>query len=269
MFTFRIRSFFWFNVPILILLLAGGCKEDSTTSPQQTVNPTIVSFTADPVSVPAGGDSVKLSWIVNNAANLSIAPSVGSVSPSDTGSVTVFVAAATTFTLTATNSTGSATASLQVNASLTMAVNGYVKDIDGEPISGITVVVKGKSPTTTGSDGSFTIQNVTAPYEIRTIMSTAKTAVVYQGLTTPNPSLLYLGSTTASKHADISGSVPVSGENTLVCFSSGTRGWWTIANQGTGVYSIFSGLERKYNIFFRETPGFKMVSKYRRASCTI
>lgn len=236
---FRLRAFISFGVLFLILILTAGCKEDSTTSPQtQPTSPTIVSFTAEPASVPVGGDSVKLSWKVNDATALSIAPNVGTVSPSDSGSMKVFVSSATTFTLTATNSSGNATATAQVSAVTTMTVSGYVKDIDGEPISGMTVVIKGKSPTSTGADGSFTIADVTSPYEVRTISGVQKTAIVYQGLTASNPTLLYLSSTTAGKQATISGAVPVSAEKTLVCFNSGSKGWYIIADPATGVFSF-------------------------------
>jgi hypothetical protein len=238
MYIQHFRAFFWLGTIIFSLLLAAGCKEESSTAPQQGTNPTIVSFTATPSSVPAGGDSVKLSWNVKDATSLSISPGVGSVMPVDSGSVTVFVTASTTFTLTATNSTGSVTATAQVSASLTITVNGYVKDIDGMPISGITVVLKGKTPTTTGGDGSFEFQNVTTPYEIRIILSTQKTAIIYQGLTTTSPSLLYIGSTTVTKQAEISGTVPISTETTLVFYISGTKSWWTTANPATGAYTI-------------------------------
>jgi len=123
----------------------------------------------------------------------------------------------------------------------TLTVNGYVKDIDGEPISGVTatVIIKGKTPVTTGADGSFSVPNVTAPYEARVILSTAQTAIVYQGLTRSDPVLLYLGSTTTAKSATISGSVPVAaGKITLVFFISDTKTWSTVADQFAGTYEI-------------------------------
>ncbi len=237
--SLHLRPFLILSALIISSLLAGGCKEDSTTQPPQGNSPTIISFTADPSSIPAGGDSVKLSWQVNNATDLSISPGIGSVTPSDSGAITIFVSSTTTFTLTASNSVGNVTAMAQVNTGQSMSVNGFVKDIDGEPISGVTVIIKGQSPTTTGTDGSFSVLNVISPYEVRVILSTQQTAIVYQGLTRSDPSLLYLGSTTTGKSATITGFVPVAaGKTTLVYFISGTKKWSTFADELTGQYSI-------------------------------
>lgn len=236
----RYKTFFLISVLIVTILLVYSCSEDSTTEPQGN-KPTIVSFTADPSTVPAGGDSVKLTWVVSGATSLSISSGVGTVTPNDSGSVTVFVSSSTTFTLTATNSTGDVTADAQVTVAQTITVNGYVKDLDGEPITGATVIIKGKSPTTTGAGGNFSVSNVTVPYEIRLIISggSFQSAVVYQGLTRSDPTLFYLSSTTSSKTATISGTVPAAiGKTTTVFFVSGKEAWWAIANQNNGTYTI-------------------------------
>jgi len=226
-------------LPILFVL---SCSDEDSPNEPQGNKPTIVSFTADPSTVPSGGDSVKLTWKVNGASSLSISSGVGSVTPLDSGSVTVFVSAATTFTLTATNSSGNVTANAPVTVAQAVTVNGYVKDIDGEPISGATVIIKGKSPTTTGANGNFSVSNVTIPYEARLIISGfQQAAVVYQGLTRLDPTLFYLGSTTNSKTATISGNVPAAaGKNTLVFFVSGSEAWYATANQTTGAYIIYA-----------------------------
>jgi Carboxypeptidase regulatory-like domain len=225
----------------LFLLIIVSCEEDSPSEPTGD-KPTIVSFTANPSTVPAGGDSVKLSWEVNDATSLSISSGVGSVTPADSGSKTIFVSSSTTFTLTATNSAGNVTADAQVNVAQSLTISGYVKDIDGEPIAGATVIIKGKSPTTTGATGNFSVSNVTVPYEIRLIISGfQQSAVVYQGLTRSDPTLFYLTSTTPSKSATISGTVPpAAGKTTLVFFASGTKAWSAIANPTNGTYSIFA-----------------------------
>ena len=235
----RYKTFILINALIVTLLLVSSCDEDSTTEPQGN-KPTIVSFTADPSTVPAGGDSVKLTWVVSGATSLSISSGVGSVTPNDSGSVTVFVSSSTTFTLTATNSSGDATATAQVTVAQSVTVNGYVKDLDGEPIAGATVIIKGKAPTTTGAGGNFSVSNVTVPYEIRLIVSGAiQAAVVYQGLTRLDPTLFYLGSTTNSKTATISGTVPAAvGKTTKVFFVSGIEAWSATADQISGLYTI-------------------------------
>jgi len=234
----RIAILLTIFLPLLFVL---SCSEDSTNEPQGN-KPTIVSFTASPTTVPAGGDSVKLTWKVNGATSLSISSGVGSVTPADSGSVTVFVSAATTFTLTATNSSGNVTANAPVTIAQAVTVNGYVKDIDGEPISGATVIIKGKSPTTTGASGNFSVSNVTIPYEARIIVSGfQQAAVVYQDLTRLDPTLFYLGSITNSNTATITGNVPAAaGKTTLVFFVSGSEAWYTTANQTTGNYTIYA-----------------------------
>lgn len=238
MYILRFKPFILLNVLLLSLFLAEGCKDDATTQPQ-IQKPVIVSFTADPTSVPAGGDSITFSWQVTGAADLSISPGVGTVTPTDSGSITVFVSSPASYVLTATNAGGNTTASVQVSVQQTISVNGVVKDIDGEPISGVTVIIKGKSPTTTSADGSFSFSNVTSPYEIRVIMSTDKIALVYQGLTRSDPQLLYIGSTTISKSATINGHVPIAvGKKTTVFFTSETQSWSTLADQTTGMYSF-------------------------------
>ncbi|MEJ2103206.1 MAG: hypothetical protein P8X47_01370 [Ignavibacteriaceae bacterium] len=225
-------------VILFSLLLVSGCKNESTIEAQGNL-PRIVSFTANPVTVPAGGDSVKLSWIVNNANSLSISPGVGVVNPADSGSITIFVDAPTDFKLTASNADGEVTVSAQVNVAQPMTVNGFVNDIDDVPMSGVTVVIKGKSPVTTGAGGDFSISDVLPPYEISIIVGTVQTAVVYQGLTRSNPILYYPESTTQSKLAVIGGNVPpASGKYTLVFFVTSTEAWSTLADQTTGAYSI-------------------------------
>ena len=240
----------------LFLLIIVSCEEDSPSEPTGD-KPTIASFTANPSTVPAGGDSVKLSWEVNDATSLSISSGVGSVTPADSGSITIFVSSTTTFTLTATNSAGNVTANAQVNVAQSVTISGYVKDLDGEPIAGATVIIKGKTPTTTGAGGNFSVSNVTIPYEIRLIISGfQQNAVVYRGLTRSDPTLFYLGSTTNSKTATISGIVPAAvGKITLVFFVSGNKAWSAIANQTTGAYTIYADWKGSGKLFYRQYSG--------------
>jgi hypothetical protein len=73
--------------------------------------PVISSFTASPGKI-QNGDSVTLSWSVNNATTVTIDPGLGSVPVS--GSRSISPAYTTSYTLTATNSTGSRTAQAAV-----------------------------------------------------------------------------------------------------------------------------------------------------------
>lgn len=85
--------------------------------PSPVYAPVISSFTANPSYIQPGQSST-LSWTVNNTANVSISPSVGSVP--NTGVYVVTPAYTTTYTLTASNSAGS------VVASTTVTVAPYV-----------------------------------------------------------------------------------------------------------------------------------------------
>jgi hypothetical protein len=72
----------------------------------------IVSFTATPASLPAGGGSTTLAWNVTGASSLSIDDGVGDV----TGltSKVLNVSSTRTFQLTATNAQGSTIATVDV-----------------------------------------------------------------------------------------------------------------------------------------------------------
>jgi hypothetical protein len=121
----------------------------------------------------------------------------------------------------------------------TITVSGFVKDFDGELVAGVPVIIKGKAPVTTDANGGFTISNVSKPYEVRVIFSTDQAAIVYQGLTRSDPTLIYLGVTSSWKTATISGSIPpAAGKITRVFFTSGAMSWSTNADQGTGLYNL-------------------------------
>ncbi len=81
------------------------------STPSPVYAPVISSFTANPSYIQPGQSST-LSWTVNNTANVSISPSVGSVP--NTGVYVVTPAYTTTYTLTASNSAGSGVASTTV-----------------------------------------------------------------------------------------------------------------------------------------------------------
>ena len=85
---------------------SGGSGGTAAMEPPSK-NPVILSYTASPANLPAGGGMVTLTWNVQQATTLSIDQNVGAV----TGTSTMInVAATTIFTLTATNSDGMTTA---------------------------------------------------------------------------------------------------------------------------------------------------------------
>jgi len=119
------------------------------------------------------------------------------------------------------------------------SISGFVKDIDGVPIEGVSVIVKGGTPVVTDANGAFSDSNVTTPYDIILVLSTEDAAVEYVGLSGRNPTLYYPFSLTQSNTATISGIVPaVAGETTEVFFVSGNYSWWATADPNTGDYSF-------------------------------
>lgn len=74
--------------------------------------PVIVSFTATPSSLPAGGGNTTLAWNVTGATSLSINQGVGDVTGQTSKAVNVTTTK--TFILTATNNSGSRTATVDV-----------------------------------------------------------------------------------------------------------------------------------------------------------
>jgi len=89
-----------------------------------------------------------------------------------------------------------------------VTVSGSVRDRYGEPISGASVLIKGKSAVTSGSDGTFSIADVVTPYDLTVILRAQNTALVYKGLTRLDPSVFYPGATGAERTATISGTAP-------------------------------------------------------------
>jgi peptidoglycan-associated lipoprotein len=104
-------------VSALALFFAGcskkpvAAKTPSYTPPPAAVKPT-ATLTADRTSINKG-ESVKLSWSTTDAANVSIAPEVGAVTPQ--GSTSVSPTASTTYTLTASSAGGNADATVRIS----------------------------------------------------------------------------------------------------------------------------------------------------------
>lgn len=90
--------------------LVAACGSNSSGAQR----PTIQAFVATPAQVIGDGGVVDLSWSVAGADRVSIAPSVGPVTPAAAGSVSTHVSGSTTFTLTASGSGGDTTGSTQV-----------------------------------------------------------------------------------------------------------------------------------------------------------
>src|SRR5436309_1742359 len=122
----------------------------------------------------------------------------------------------------------------------TITVSGLVRERGGEPMSGVQVVVAGKSPVTTDADGRFSIPGVAVPYDLTVMLTSSNTALVYKGLTRADPALLSLDFSGADQTATISGTTPpTSGPVTFVFFQSGRHViGGGVADAATGQYAI-------------------------------
>lgn len=112
------------------------------STPAPVYAPVISSFTANPSYIQPGQSST-LSWTVNNTADISISPSVGSVPT--TGVYVVTPAYTTTYTLSASNSAGTVVASTTVTVAPYIGSTYYT----GSTYTGMveTVPVTSQAPT--------------------------------------------------------------------------------------------------------------------------
>ena len=102
-----------------------------------------------------------------------------------------------------------AAAMITVAPSAAMTVTGRVVGPTGVALSGLTVGIAGKSAVT-GADGRFSIPGVVPPYDLNVVLADARVLVGrYEGLTRPDPTLvfLFLFTTGEPNTATISGTV--------------------------------------------------------------
>lgn len=120
-------------------LSASNASGTSTKSALVTVGaaanvPVILSFSAAPATLPAGGGQTQLSWQVQNATGITIDHGVGAVTGT---TASTSVTATTVFTLTATNDQGSSTSTTAVVVGQNPSTDGgrysrMVAPTDGE-----------------------------------------------------------------------------------------------------------------------------------------
>lgn len=118
----------------------------------------------------------------------------------------------------------------------TSDVDGFVKNLAGEPLAGVTVVLSGKAAVTTAGDGSFSVQDVETPYDATVASVSPAGGVIYTGLTKSDPVLIYPDTPAPNQSASITGSVPViagSNDRTLLFFVSGSDSWSTFTDIAT------------------------------------
>jgi len=113
-----------------------------------------------------------------------------------------------TLTVTATGSGVSAEARIEVDVQA-IDVAGAVVDPYGDPLSGYTVYLPGSPPQLTGSDGAFTFDAVTVPYDLTVVAPTVggqTLAQTFVGLTTGTPSVVPLAAALGQVGDSYSGS---------------------------------------------------------------
>lgn len=101
-------------------------------------------------------------------------------------------------TVTVTVSGGGLSASRELEVVVeTLTVEGLVEGSLGEPISGATVVITGHGSTVTAADGSFSLEDVTVPYDITVLNAAQEWAHTFVGVTSASPELFPLTSLSA------------------------------------------------------------------------
>ncbi len=232
------------SVVLSILVAAGGCSGGIPIpglTPEQLV---VTSFDADPLKI-APGESSTLSWTVQGAARVDIAPGIGSVATS--GSRVVTPAVTTIYTLTAADAAGKT-----VSVTVQVVVSGTPSPGGDLP------VINSFSATPPGisSGGSATLvwnvsnaTSVTIDHGLGSFASAGSTVV------TPSSTTTYVltaanaaGSATASTVVTVSGTSPA-GLPDIVQFSAspsvisaGDSSTLTWAVSGTGTISIDRGI---------------------------
>jgi hypothetical protein len=215
--------------------------------------PQIVRFSAIPATINAGQTSTLL-WVVNNATNVTITPSVGGVSATGTQDVTPAVT--TVYTLTATNASGTpvtATAQVTVNpVPATPKITSFTATPPASPAAGTQVTLACTATNaTTLNLGGVVFQQSSATLNVAPQQTTTYTCVASNALgqtdsatltvTVPGggggggggpvivlPDTLF----TANRYIilDASGSFSPAGNNPLKFFWSSVGGTAAIAN---------------------------------------
>jgi outer membrane protein OmpA-like peptidoglycan-associated protein len=113
-------------------LMASASTTVTTNTPNVT-SVVVTQFLANPASVQPGQSST-LTWVVQGATSVSIAPGIGSVNATS-GSTSVTPAQTTTYTLTATGPGGTVNQSVTVTVSAPAAGNPQILRFEANPLS--------------------------------------------------------------------------------------------------------------------------------------
>lgn len=157
------------------------------------------------------------------------------------------LASPTTVQLTATSGSLTASANITINPPPTLTVAGAVIGINLQPVASAPVVITSGSnsfSTTTNASGAFSVSGVTPPYDATVVAGNQ--ALVYQGLTRPDPTLVFVDFVPgAPRTATLSGTVSggagfpqPANHLTRTAFASPEALDTATANTTTGAYNM-------------------------------
>ena len=185
-----------------------------TASATITINVPAINLTVSPqtLTVAAGtaattftatltGSSNAIAWSLSGLGSIStMAGTTTSYTPP------ISVTSTTTATLTATAGASlTASATITINVPAPITVTGTFVALNNLPVAGAGISIGAKNAIT-DANGSFTISNVTPPYDL--VAVSGKVGVVYQGLTLTSPTIvLYNSLPTLPNTGTVMGSV--------------------------------------------------------------
>lgn len=128
----------------------------------------------------------------------------------------------------------------------TITVTGKVVTSAQVPIANSPVVITGRPATVTDANGSFTVTDVSVPYDVTIVVSASKLGIVFRGLTRPDPTLANILAVGAGANsATITGTISGGGgfpepANRLcrVYLTSAEASGSGTANANSGAYSM-------------------------------
>jgi hypothetical protein len=183
---------------------SGGGSAGGLRSPQPaslTVAPAIAELTSGgaPVTFSAtlSGTSAPIIWALTGPGSLSATsgPSIRYTPPAT-------LSADTEATLLVAAGDVRARANIRLARASGILVTGRVVDFFGIPVSDVDVRI-GTQTTTTDVSGQFALGNVSIPYVLVASSVEQQLAVIYQGLTRPDPTIFWRGSSTTPDRAGV------------------------------------------------------------------
>jgi len=193
-------------IPFVALLLISACGGGSASDPGNhgaeaggdagTPSPPAIEISPATAQLKAGSAPVDFTATLGGATGVILwsLDGPGHLSTTTGSTVTYFPPAAvpadTEATLTASGAGVTQRAVISLSRPATIVVSGRVLDASRAPVPGVTVSI-GDQGTVTDEAGRFSLTDVPPPYVLAVLSVESNEAVVYQGLTRPDPTLLW------------------------------------------------------------------------------